>query len=97
MRRGTTFVTGGKGLFEASGEVRYRINDSFGAVGFVDSGFVTANSDLSRRRATCAPASGSACATIPASASCGRTSPRRSTRAPTIRCVALYIGIGQAF
>ena len=40
-------VSGGKGLFEASGEVRYRINDSFGAVGFVDSGFVAENSSLS--------------------------------------------------
>ena len=36
-----------RGLFEASGEVRYRINDSFGAVGFVDSGFVTENPSLS--------------------------------------------------
>ena len=43
---GDDIVTGGKGLFEASGEVRYRINDSFGAVGFVDSGFVSANSGL---------------------------------------------------
>ena len=40
-------VSGGKGLFEVSGEVRYRINDSFGAVGFVDSGFVAENSSLS--------------------------------------------------
>uniref|UniRef100_UPI00260A9E56 autotransporter assembly complex protein TamA n=1 Tax=Amaricoccus sp. TaxID=1872485 RepID=UPI00260A9E56 len=44
---GETQTSGGKGLFEASAEVRYRINDSFGAVGFVDSGFVTENSDLS--------------------------------------------------
>ena len=32
---GDTFVAGGKGLVEASGELRYRINESFGAVGFV--------------------------------------------------------------
>jgi translocation and assembly module TamA len=43
---GDRFVTGGKGLFEASGELRYRINDSFGAVGFVDSGLVTEDSRL---------------------------------------------------
>ncbi|HET9070172.1 MAG TPA: BamA/TamA family outer membrane protein, partial [Amaricoccus sp.] len=44
---GEEVVSGGKGLFEASGEVRYRINDSFGAVGFVDTGFVAENSSLS--------------------------------------------------
>jgi len=39
-----TFVIGGAGLVEASGEVRYRINDRFGAVGFVDAGYVTETS-----------------------------------------------------
>jgi translocation and assembly module TamA len=43
---GNSFVTGGKALAEASGELRYRINKSFGAVGFVDTGYVTQNSDL---------------------------------------------------
>lgn len=37
-------VIGGAGLVEASGEVRYRINESFGAVGFVDAGYVTETS-----------------------------------------------------
>ncbi len=37
----TTFLIGGAGLAEASGEVRYRINDRFGAVGFLDAGYVT--------------------------------------------------------
>ncbi len=36
-----TFTVGGAGLIEASAEVRYRINERFGAVGFVDSGYVT--------------------------------------------------------
>ena len=36
-----TFTIGGAGLVEASGELRYRINDRFGAVGFVDAGYVT--------------------------------------------------------
>jgi translocation and assembly module TamA len=39
-----TFVVGGAGLIEASGEVRYRINDRFGAVGFFDAGYVTETS-----------------------------------------------------
>ena len=39
-----------RGLFEASGEVRYRINERFGAVGFVDAGFVTENSEPLRRQ-----------------------------------------------
>ncbi len=41
-----TFIAGGKGLFEASGELRYRINKSFGAVGFVDTGFVSEKSSF---------------------------------------------------
>ena len=41
------FVVGGKGLIEGSGELRYRFNPSWGAVGFVDSAIVTANSTWS--------------------------------------------------
>ncbi|MFO1210827.1 MAG: autotransporter assembly complex family protein [Amaricoccus sp.] len=41
------FVVGGKGLILGSGELRYRINPNWGAVGFVDSGIVTADSDWS--------------------------------------------------
>jgi translocation and assembly module TamA len=41
------FVVGGAGLFEASGEVRYRINERFGAVGFFDAGLVTEEPSLS--------------------------------------------------
>jgi translocation and assembly module TamA len=41
------FVVGGKGLVEGSGEIRYRFNPSWGAVGFVDSAIVTENSSWS--------------------------------------------------
>lgn len=44
---GETFTAGGRGLLEASGEVRYRFTDNWGAVAFVDTGFVTSESDLS--------------------------------------------------
>ncbi len=44
---GEPATIGGRGLFESSVEARYRINQSFGAVGFVDSGFVTENPKLS--------------------------------------------------
>ncbi len=46
------FTVGGKGLFEASAELRYRINKSFGAVGFVDSGLVAENADFSGKSTT---------------------------------------------
>ena len=42
-----TFVVGGAGLFETSAEIRYRIGERYGAVGFVDTGFVTENPGLS--------------------------------------------------
>ena len=40
-------VVGGKGLAEGSAEARYRINERFGAAGFVDVGFVTESPKLS--------------------------------------------------
>ncbi|MFO1106365.1 MAG: autotransporter assembly complex family protein [Amaricoccus sp.] len=40
---GESGTVGGRGLFEGSAEARYRINDSFGAAAFLDSGFVSAN------------------------------------------------------
>lgn len=36
-----TFVVGGAGLIEGSAELRYRFSESWGAVGFVDTGYVT--------------------------------------------------------
>ena len=44
--KGKTGVAGGRSLFEASGELRYRVNDRWGAVGFVDGGLVGADSWL---------------------------------------------------
>lgn len=41
-----TYTIGGAGLVEASAEVRYRINDRFGAVGFFDAGYVTETSSF---------------------------------------------------
>lgn len=44
---GETFTAGGKGIIEASGEVRYHfLGSNWGAVGFVDTGLVTADSTL---------------------------------------------------
>jgi translocation and assembly module TamA len=43
---GDTGVVGGRSLFEASGEFRYRVNDRWGAVGFVDGGLVGADAWL---------------------------------------------------
>ncbi|MFT3975334.1 MAG: autotransporter assembly complex family protein [Amaricoccus sp.] len=44
---GVSFTAGGRGIVEASGEVRYRFTDNWGAVAFVDTGFVTADPTLS--------------------------------------------------
>lgn len=95
---GKTFLTGGKGLVEGSGEVRYRINDSFGAVGFVDAGLVTEDSSLSGANSEVRTGVGlgvryytgigilRADLATPLNPLSGEDSP-----------VALYIGIGQAF
>ena len=40
-------IIGGAGLVEGSGEVRYRINASFGGVGFLDAGYVTETASFS--------------------------------------------------
>jgi translocation and assembly module TamA len=44
---GEDFVVGGSGLLEGSAELRYRINESWGAVGFLDTGYVTLEPTLS--------------------------------------------------
>jgi translocation and assembly module TamA len=90
------FVVGGAGLLEASGELRYRINDRFGAVGFVDSGLVTENPSLSGE------------STLKTGAGLGvryytgigvlrfdLAAPLQPD--PDDSAVAFYIGIGQAF
>lgn len=43
---GETVVAGGKSLAEGSAELRWRFAGNFGAVGFVDAGFVNAGSDF---------------------------------------------------
>ena len=40
------FVVGGRGLFETSTELRYRITERWGGVGFVDTGLVTEDGTL---------------------------------------------------
>lgn len=40
----TGHVVGGRSLIEASGELRFRVTDTIGAVGFVDAGYVGASS-----------------------------------------------------
>ncbi len=91
-----TFVVGGAGLFETSAEIRYRIGERYGAVGFVDTGFVTENPGLSGEH------------TFKTGAGLGF---RYYTGIGILRfdvatplqpdeddsAVALYIGIGQAF
>jgi len=44
VRNDNDTVTGGRYLLEASAEARYKINDEWGAVGFVDGGYVAADS-----------------------------------------------------
>jgi translocation and assembly module TamA len=93
---GEPFIAGGKGLAELSGELRYRINPSWGAVGFVDSGFVTQNADLSgnnelRTGVGLGVRYFTSIGVIRADLA-APVNPR-----PDDSAVALYIGIGQAF
>jgi translocation and assembly module TamA len=44
---GEEIVTGGRSLAEGSAEIRTRFGDNWGAVGFVDAGYVAADSTLS--------------------------------------------------
>ena len=44
---GKTGVVGGRSLVEGSGELRVRIDERFGAVGFLDAGYVSSTSTLS--------------------------------------------------
>jgi translocation and assembly module TamA len=43
---GNVVTVGGRSLVEASGEVRFRVGQRFGGVGFVDAGYVGATSDF---------------------------------------------------
>lgn len=87
---------GGRGLVESSVEARYRVNERFGAVGFVDSGFVTEDPKLS----------GSTDLRFGVGLGMRYYTPIGPLRVdlatpvnprPSDNFVALYIGIGQAF
>jgi translocation and assembly module TamA len=93
---GEPVVSGGRSLLEGSGEVRYRINDRFGAVAFFDTGMVAAGSALDGDQ------------DMRSGAGLGvryytNFGPLRVDVAapldkrPDDSAVALYIGIGQAF
>ncbi len=93
-----TGTIGGRGLLEGSGELRYRINERFGAVGFVDAGLVSSSTLFE----------GGADSDVRAGVGAGvryftGLGPLRVDVATPLNprdddsAVALYIGIGQAF
>lgn len=93
---GESGVVGGRGLFEASAEARYRINESWGAAGFVDSGLVTENPKLSGNTDLRFGVGGG----IRYFTAFGPLRLDLATpidRRPGDSLIALYIGIGQAF
>ncbi|MBA3325074.1 MAG: outer membrane protein assembly factor [Rhodobacteraceae bacterium] len=94
---GKTGIVGGRSLVEGSGELRVRINERFGAVGFLDAGYVGATSSF-----------GGSDSDLRAGAGAGvryftGLGPLRVDVATPLNprdddsLVALYIGIGQAF
>lgn len=94
--QGEEIVVGGRGLVETSAELRYRITDRWGGVGFVDTGLVTEDGTLS----------GESDFRVGAGAGVrfytGIGVLRADLATPVTRreddgYVALYIGIGQAF
>jgi translocation and assembly module TamA len=94
---GETGTVGGRSLVEGSGEARFRISERFGAVGFVDAGYVSASSSF---------ASGDTDVRVGAGAGLryftGLGPLRVDVATPLTRrddddLVAVYIGIGQAF
>ena len=96
-RRGAASWSAARGSSKARARCATGSTTAWAAVGFVDAGFVTENVEPSAARATFGPASGSACATTPASACCASTSRRRCNPRSGDSRIALYIGIGQAF
>jgi translocation and assembly module TamA len=96
LLNGETETVGGRGLFEASAELRYRITDRFGAVGFVDAGFVSEDATLTgendlRTGAGLGVRYYTGIGVLRADVATP-INPR-----PDDSAVALYIGIGQAF
>ncbi len=94
---GETGVVGGRSMLEGSGELRVRVNERWGGVGFLDAGYVSASSTLA-----------SSDNDLRAGAGVGvryftGLGPLRVDVATPINprrddsSIALYIGIGQAF
>ncbi|MBP7001066.1 autotransporter assembly complex family protein [Amaricoccus sp.] len=94
---GDTGVVGGRSLVEGSGEARFRINDRFGAVGFVDAGFVSASSSFTSDDTDVRVGAGAGLRYFTG------LGPIRLDVATPINprddddVVAFYVGIGQAF
>ncbi len=94
---GETFTVGGRGIFEASGEVRYRFGGSkWGAVGFVDTGFVSTSSSLGGDREFKTGTGLGVRYYTPIGVLRGDLATPLQ-RESGDSAVALYIGIGQAF
>lgn len=94
---GDTGVIGGRSLVEGSGEVRLRLTERFGAVGFLDAGYVSASSSFSTGDSDLRAGAGAGVRYFTG------LGPLRVDVATPLNprnddsLVALYIGIGQAF
>lgn len=93
---GEPIVIGGRGLFEASAEIRYRFTRTMGAVGFVDSGFVSEDPTFGgENRVQTGAGLGFRYYTSIGVLRADLAAPVNPR--PEDSAVALYIGIGQAF
>jgi translocation and assembly module TamA len=90
------FIVGGAGLIEGSGELRYRFGESWGAVGFVDTGYVTETSGFGGETDLRTGAGLGVRYYTPIGVLRGDLAAPLNRR-PDDSPVALYIGIGQAF
>jgi translocation and assembly module TamA len=93
---GRSGTVGGRGLLEVSGELRMRVSQSFGLVGFVDAGLVTENPALGGKTDVRTGVG------VGLRYYTGIGALRADLAAPINRrdedsIVALYIGIGQSF
>ncbi|CAN5651986.1 autotransporter assembly complex family protein [soil metagenome] len=93
---GETATVGGRSMVEASGEIRARIGESFGVVGFVDAGFVTPDS-LFAGEAEWQVGTGLGLRYYTGFGPVRVDVAVPLDRRPQDSAAALYIGIGQAF
>jgi translocation and assembly module TamA len=91
-----TFVVGGAGLLEGSAELRYRISQRWGAVGFFDAGLVTEEPSLTGE-STFKTGAGLGVRYYTAIGVLRADLATPLQPDPDDSAVALYIGIGQAF